>query len=150
MVAVPIDQSVDILEKSKILTKRNNTLLKVKQYIDKFLDRSKASYADNLTVNEALKFLNNPKVDYYDTLLPSTTSKLLYPFHNKFYYDYSISVMKFSHKETSHRFSKFIALNLVSMVGFVFILMLSFSFQGKILHIVFVSKVRLSKLEKPL
>ena len=56
IVEVPLDQSVDTLEKSKILTKRNNILLKVKQYIDKFLDPSKASWVDKMTVSEALKF----------------------------------------------------------------------------------------------
>ena len=74
IVAVLLDQSVDILEESKILTKRNNILLKVKQYIDEFLDPGKASYADNLTVNEALKFLNVVEVDYYDALSLSPTS----------------------------------------------------------------------------
>ena len=49
-------------------------MLKVKQYTDKFLDPSKASYVDNLTVNEALKFLNIAEVDYYDTLSLSPIS----------------------------------------------------------------------------
>ena len=43
-------------------------MLKVKQYIDQFLDPSKASYVDNLTANEALKFLNIVVVDYYGAL----------------------------------------------------------------------------------
>ena len=65
---MPRDLSVNILEKSKILIKRNNILLKVKQYIDEFLDPNKASYVDNLTANEALKFLNIVVVDYYGAL----------------------------------------------------------------------------------
>ena len=68
---MPLDQSV---EKSKILTKCNSILLKVKQYIDKFLVQSKGSYVDNLKVNEALKFLNIANVDYYDALSLSPTS----------------------------------------------------------------------------
>ena len=51
------DQFIDISEKWKISTKRNNILSKVKQHIDEFLDPSQASYVDNLTVNKALKFL---------------------------------------------------------------------------------------------
>ena len=74
IVAVPLNQSVDILEKSKILTKCNNILLKVKQYIDEFLDPGKASYVNNLTVNEALKLLYIAEVDYYDALSLSPTS----------------------------------------------------------------------------
>ena len=74
IVAVPQDKSVYILEKSKILTKRNNILLKVKQYIDEFLDPSKASSVDNLIVNETLKFLNIAEVDYFDTFSLSPTS----------------------------------------------------------------------------
>ena len=74
IVAVPLDQSVDILEKSKNLIKRNNILSKVKQYMDEFLDPSKASYLDNLTVNEAFKSLNIVEVDYYDVLSLSPTS----------------------------------------------------------------------------
>ena len=68
VVAVPLDQSVDILEKSKVLTKRINILSKLKLYIDEFLDPSKASYVNNLIVYEALKFLNIAEVDYYDAL----------------------------------------------------------------------------------
>ena len=49
-------------------------MLKVKQYTDKFLDPSKASYVDNLTVNEALKFLNIAEVDYYDAFSLSPIS----------------------------------------------------------------------------
>ena len=63
-----LDQSVDILEKSKILAKRANNLSKAKQYIDEFLDPSKASYVDDLTVDQTLKFINIAKVDYYDGL----------------------------------------------------------------------------------
>ena len=66
--AVPLDQSVDILEKSKVLTKRINILSKLKLYIDEFLDPSKASYVNNLIVYEALKFLNIAEVGYYDAL----------------------------------------------------------------------------------
>ena len=62
------------LEKSKMLTKRSKTLLKVKQYLDEFVDLSKASYVDNLTVSEALKFLNIAEVDYCDALSLSPTS----------------------------------------------------------------------------
>ena len=62
-VALPLDQSVGILQKSKMLTKSNDILSKVKQYIDKFLDRSKASYVNNSTVDEALKFLNIAEVN---------------------------------------------------------------------------------------
>ena len=47
---------------------------KVKQHTDEFLDRSKASYVDNLTVDQTLKFLNIAKVDYYDALSISPTS----------------------------------------------------------------------------
>ena len=65
---MPLDQSVDILEKSKVLTKRINILSKLKLYIDEFLDPSKASYVNNLIVYEALKFLNIAEVDYYDAL----------------------------------------------------------------------------------
>ena len=68
VVAVPLDQSVDILEKSKVLTKRINILSKLKLYIDEFLDPSKASYVNNLIVYEALKFLNIAEIDYYDAL----------------------------------------------------------------------------------
>ena len=42
---------------SKISAKGNNILSKVKQYLDRFLDPGNTSYTDNLTVNEALKFL---------------------------------------------------------------------------------------------
>ena len=65
---MPLDQSVDILEKSKILIKPNSIFLKVKKYIDTFLNSSKASYVDNLVVKETLKFLNIAEVDYYDAL----------------------------------------------------------------------------------
>ena len=74
---MPLDQSVqsvDILEKSKILGKRNNLLSKVKHYIDEILDPVKAYYVDSLTVNEALKFLNIAEVDYYNVLSVSPTS----------------------------------------------------------------------------
>ena len=71
---MPLDESVDILEKSKILAKRANILSKVEQYIDEFLDPSKASYDDNLTVDQTLKFLNIAKVDYYDALSIGPTS----------------------------------------------------------------------------
>ena len=74
IVAVPLDQSVDILENSRILTKCNNILLKVKQYLDEFLDPSKASYVHNLTISEALKFLNIAAVDCCDALSLSPTS----------------------------------------------------------------------------
>ena len=47
---------------------------KLKHYIDEFLDPSKVCYVDNLTVNEALKFLNIAEVDYYVTLSLSATS----------------------------------------------------------------------------
>ena len=47
---------------------------KVKQYINEFLYPSKASYVDNLTVNEALRFLNIVEVEYYDALLLRPTS----------------------------------------------------------------------------
>ena len=74
IVAVPLGQSVDMLEESKTLTKRHNILLKVKQYNDEFLDLSNTSYVDNLTVNEALKFLNIAEADYYHALSRSPTS----------------------------------------------------------------------------
>lgn len=70
IVAVLLDQSVDILEKSKNVTKIHNIVSKVKQYIDEFLDPSKASYVDNLT----LKFVIVFEVDYYGALSPSPTS----------------------------------------------------------------------------
>ena len=71
---MPLDKSVEILEKSEMLAKCHNILLKVKEYIDEFLDPSKASYVDNLTVNKTLKFCNIAKVDYYDALSLSPTS----------------------------------------------------------------------------
>ena len=74
IVAVPLGQSVDMLEESKTLTKRHNILLKVKKYIDEFLDLSNTSYVDNLTVSEALIFLNIAEADYYHALSRSPTS----------------------------------------------------------------------------
>ena len=74
IVAVPLIESIDILEKSEILAKRNNILSKVKQYIDEFLDPSKSSFIDNLRVEEVLLFLNIKEVDYYDALSISPTS----------------------------------------------------------------------------
>ena len=64
-VAVLLDQSVDILERSKILTKCNNIFAK-----------SKTVYIQvrHLTVNEALKFLNIAEVDYYEALSQSPIS----------------------------------------------------------------------------
>ena len=53
ILAVALDQTVDILGWSSILTKRNNTLQKVKQYIDEFSDPIKTSYVNNLTENKA-------------------------------------------------------------------------------------------------
>ena len=47
---------------------------KVKHYIDEFLDPSKASSVDNLTVSEAPKFLNIAEVDSYDAISLSPTS----------------------------------------------------------------------------
>ena len=47
---------------------------KVKHYIDEFLDPSKASSVDNLTVSEVPKFLNIAEVDYYDAISLSPSS----------------------------------------------------------------------------
>ena len=52
---------------------------KVKKYIDEILDARKASYVDNLTVNEALKILNIVDIDYYGALLLSLP--LVYKIH---------------------------------------------------------------------
>ena len=57
-----LDQFVNILEKSKILAKHDNILSKVKQYRDEFLDPSKASHVDNLTVDQTL--VNIDQTDY--------------------------------------------------------------------------------------
>ena len=75
IVAMSLDQPVDTLGKSKILTKSNNILSKVRQYTDGFLGPSKASDVDKLTINEALKFLNIAEVDYHDAFLLSPTMK---------------------------------------------------------------------------
>ena len=72
--AVPLDQPVYKLEKSKALIKYKNILSKVKQYIDELLDPSKAPYVDNVTVNEVLKFLNIAEVGHYDARSLSPTS----------------------------------------------------------------------------
>ena len=61
MIVAVLHQSVDVLEESKILMKRNNILLNIKQYINEFLDPSKLSYVDDLTINDPIKFLN---IDY--------------------------------------------------------------------------------------
>ena len=71
LLAVLLDQSVDMLEKSKILTKHNNILSKVKQYIDEFLDPSKVFYINNFTADGALTFLNIAEIDCYEPLLLS-------------------------------------------------------------------------------
>ena len=59
MIVSVLHQSVDVLEESKILMKRNNILLNIKQYINEFLDPRKLSYVDDLIINDPIKFLNN-------------------------------------------------------------------------------------------
>ena len=68
IVSIPLPDTMSIEEKGSALNKRNCILLKVKQYIDQFLDPSKSTFEDNKSIPSILEELAIEEACYYESL----------------------------------------------------------------------------------
>ena len=71
IIAIPLQHTLNQVDKFGILSKRNNILGQVKKYIDNNLDPNSKSFSNDLSVQEILSSMGITDDDYYWSLSSS-------------------------------------------------------------------------------
>ena len=65
IIAIPLQHTLNQVDKFGILSKRNNILGQVKKYIDNNLDPDSKSFSNDLSIQEILSSMGITEDDYY-------------------------------------------------------------------------------------